>query len=378
MRILLLSCNTGEGHNSTAKAVGYVLRARGVQCDMEDSLSYLSPEISKFICNWHVRIYRYMPPVFDVGYRTFEHFKPKPTGATKIYKLLALGAERLAQRIRAGGYDAVFCSHVFAAATLTEARRKFGVRLPSFLVTTDYTCFPMTDQCQMDGYFIPDIALKAGFVRYGVQEDRIVATGIPVRQEFYTKEDKRIARARLGLPENGRVMLLMGGSMGCGPMEKLAKKLSKNVPADTMIVAICGSNRKLYDSMLRIRDARLRVIGYTDQVPAFMDAADLMVTKPGGLSSTEAANKHLPMVFLNTVGGCEKRNFDFFLSHGYAVGAEKIDRAVALASELCESEQARSEIERRLSNDFTRNSARMIADCVMEAANRNRLVAVAE
>lgn len=370
MRILLLSCNTGEGHNSTARAIIQVLAARGVECDMNDSLAYLSEGASKFICNWHVRLYRYMPPVFDVGYRMLEHFKPKTDEETKLYRLFAIGAKKLAAQIQSREYDAIICTHVFAGMTLTEARREYGVRTPSFLVTTDYTCFPLTDQCQMDGYFLPNPAMKQEFLRYGAREDLMIPSGIPVRQEFYSRGDKRDARVRLKLPTGGKVLLLMGGSMGCGPMERLAKLLSEQIPSDTAIVVFCGRNEKLLASMKRLRDARLRALGFCDQIPAYMDAADLIVTKPGGLSCTEAANKHLPMVFLNTVGGCEQRNYEFFLNNGYAVGAEEAARAAALAAELCRSDEKRERIAQRLASDFTCNSACVIAECVMEAANR--------
>ena len=122
MGILLLSANTGEGHNATARAIMEVYENRQIPCRMEDTLSFLSPGFSKFICDWHIRLYRYGPKLFDFGYR-FAEVTANPDEFNPIYELLSLGAKKLRDWILEQDFDAIICSHAFAGVMVTEIRR---------------------------------------------------------------------------------------------------------------------------------------------------------------------------------------------------------------------------------------------------------------
>ena len=370
LRILLLSSNTGEGHNSTAKAVMDVLESRGIACEMRDVLACLSEKFSKFVCNWHVRLYKYGPALFDAGYRMLDRANAEPSETTPVYELLALGAEKLRDMILEGNFDVVICVHVFSGMMVTEVRRKYGLRLPCYFIATDYSCAPFTEQCEMDGYFIPGANLVAEFAAHGLPRERLIPSGIPVRQAFYSKLPKAEARRALELPGEGPVVLLMCGSMGCGPMRRLARELTERIPAGGMLVTVCGRNEKLYESLSDLSDPRLRLLGYTTQIPEYMDAADLVVTKPGGLSSTEAGCKHLPMVFINAIGGCEARNFEIFLEEGYAVGSKNAEDVVELVTELLHSPERLTRMRQALERSFTTNAAESIADYAIRAGEK--------
>ena len=368
MRIIMLSCNTGEGHNSTAKAIADVLESRGVECQIVDVLACLSPKFSDYICNWHARLYKYAPKLWDVSYRAFENKELRNDESLTLSELLSLGTKKLRTKLEEGQYDAIICVHVFSGMMMTELRKTWDRHIPCYFVATDYTCYPYVDLCKMDGYFIPSPALVSEFMTAGIPKEKLLPYGIPVRQEFYSGKDKSLARLQLQLPETGQVILLMCGSMGCGPMRKLAQQLSEQLSAGATLVAFCGKNKKLYRALTELNAPNMRIMGYTNQVSAYMDAADLIVTKPGGLSSTEAANKKLPMVFINTVGGCESRNFDFFLNRGYAIGSRRTKKVLALTVMLAGDPEQRERIRMALEKGFCRNSAMDIADTVMESA----------
>ena len=146
MRVLFLSCNTGEGHNSTAKAIISVLEARGVECRIEDVLACLSPKFSKFISNWHARLYKYAPKLSDAGYRIFERNPGDPEDSvTPVYELLSLGARKLWEILVGGDYDAVVCVHLFSALMMTEVRKNFVSKEPCFFAATDYSPAPLLE-----------------------------------------------------------------------------------------------------------------------------------------------------------------------------------------------------------------------------------------
>lgn len=368
MRVAMLSCNTGEGHNSTAKAVQDVLTVKGVECELIDVLACLSPKFSKFLSNWHSRIYRYGPKLFDKGYRACERKEADPGETTAMYDLLAFGMKKLWSQLEKGNFDVILCTHVFSGMMVTEVRKTYQVKIPCFYVSTDYTCHPFAEQCEMDGYFIPSEELEEEFLAVGLPKEKLIPTGIPVRQDFYAIEERKMARAALGLPTDGLILLLMCGSMGCGPMKDIAEELTERLSRDATVVAICGKNEKLFDAMSEVGNPKLRPVGFTTKVAAYMDAADLIVTKPGGLSSTEAANKHLPMVFINAVGGCESRNFNYFLSRGYAIGSSDPDEVIEQTVLLAKYPVQLTRMRRNLMEEFTINSAEVIADRLMVAA----------
>lgn len=193
-----------------------------------------------------------------------------------------------------------------------------------------------------------------------------------MRQAFYKAEDQQTAKARLQLPADGLTVLLMCGSMGCGPMRRITRELLARLPDRAVVVAICGNNERLQEDLSELREPRLRVLGYCREVPAYMDAADVIVTKPGGLSSTEAAAKHLPMVLINAVGGCEGKNFDFFLRQGYALGSSEAEEVVQQAAALTEDAALRVQMRATLARDFSHNSAESIAKWVKDAALQYR------
>ena len=136
----------------------------------------------------------------------------------------------------------------------------------------------------------------------------------------------------------------MCGSMGCGPIKRLARRLTETLPENSMLIVICGHNEKLYEDLWELGNrANLRILGFTREIPAYMDAADLMLTKPGGLSSTEAAAKALPMIFIDAVGGCEGRNLEFYTRHELAETADSVNRLAKLVcANLSDPEKLRS------------------------------------
>ena len=372
MRILVLSCNTGEGHNSCGKAIMDVLKSRDVDCEMQDALACLSPSISKFICDWFVRIYRYMPKLFNAGYTMLEKTCPAPDEMLPVYEALALGAKKLKENILAGDFDAVICTHTISGMMLTQTRKKYNLTIPSYFVSTDYTCHPTAEHCNMDAYFIPDESLIHEFLLAGLPEEKLIPTGIPIRQPFFTSLSKEESRQLLDLPESGTVVLLMCGSMGCGPIERIAKEVSQQLEDGSVLIAVCGSNKKLYDTLEKSASDKLRVLGFTTQVPEYMDASDLIITKPGGLSSTEAATKGLPMVFINTVGGCEQRNLDFFSNRGFATGSADAEEVIQMAVAMANDKEKLAEASKALDQRFRNNGAVIIADLVMDAGRAYR------
>ena len=323
-KVLILSCSTGQGHNSCAQAIKEYFELHGVSCDLRDSFHFASERLGRFISWGHSFIYRYLPGLFHWGYRYSKNHPAIFHKRSGIYKLLTVGAGRLHQYLFNGQFDTVICTHIFSAIMLTHMLKKHPLPIQTAFVAIDYTCHPGMDMVDLQQYFIPNVQLTNDFVAYGISRDRITATGIPVKQEFLTQKDKTEARLRLNIGVESRHLVMMCGSMGCGPMFRILKQIVSILPKDSEVSVICGRNKWLYAKLKHKYGAnsKIHIIGYTDQVPLYMDSADLYLTKPGGISITEAAAKKLPMAFVNAVAGCEQYNMQFFIRMGAAITAE--------------------------------------------------------
>lgn len=324
MKVLVLSCDTGGGHNTCGRAVVEACRKRQIPCGMDDAFRFVSPTLSRCVSYGFDRVYRYTPKLFSAGWRFSEQHPRAFRRKSAAYRFWILGARKLARLIREQGYDTVVCTHMFSGMLITEARNRHGLSLRTCFVATDYTWYPGCGSYDLDVSYIPHEDLIDDYAAIGVPQNRIVASGIPVREAFLSREERGTARRRLGLPEDCRHLMIMGGSMGCGPIAELTALLPKLLPEDCHVSVLCGNNRGLAEELERrcAGDARFHIYGFTDLVPRLMDSADLYLTKPGGISVTEAAHKRLPMVFVNAVAGCETHNLNFFLQRGAAVTAE--------------------------------------------------------
>ena len=360
MNILILSCNTGQGHNSAAMAIKDYFHNRGVNCDIKDALAYWSEKNSKIISRGHVFIYRNMPKLFGIGYKYEENHQPKDDQTSIMFDLVTKGCRELLIDIKSSDYSAIICTHVFPAMMMTKIKYYELCNIPTYLIATDYTCAPGFGETSVEGCFIPHKDLLDEFYKSGFDKSACIVSGIPVNPIFFKKVSKEYAKGMLKLPENKKIALLMCGSMGCGPIKQLAEILPEVMPDDAHLVAICGNNRRLYTSLIKNKNNNLTVVGYTSRVSVYMDAADIILTKPGGLSSTEAAVKHLPMIFIDAVPGCETKNLDFFISHCFADTADDPKALSDLVCSYLKNESKTSEMKTRLKDNFSINSVEII------------------
>ena len=336
MRVLILSCNTGEGHNSCSAAIQECFEAQGVHCEATDALRFISQGASALFAKAHVAMYRHAPALFRHGYKFLEKHPGVFREKTPVHRLLTVGARRLSRFISEGKFDAVICTHVFAALILTDALRRDPLPAHTAFVATDYTCSPSMDRSALELYFIPDASLAAEFQVGGIRADQLVPSGIPVRSEFYRCADRETAGAAFGIPEGHRHMMMMCGSMGCGPMKQLTHLLSQKLTPQQHLSVLCGTNRRLFRQMKRryAGHGNIHIYDYVEDLSLLMDGVDLYLTKPGGLSTTEASVKCLPMVMVDAVAGCEAHNRRYFLNTGLGVTADSPRALAELCAEL--------------------------------------------
>lgn len=364
MRILILSCNTGEGHNSCAKALKEVFDSKGHYCSIEDALCFISHSASKFVSNGHTLVYRHLPGLFRWGYRHMEKNPKAYRDGTILNNYFSSGKQRLAKFIDTGDFDVVISTHVIVGFMLTGAKKLCHTDFYTAFVGTDYTCSPTTEMSDLDVYFIPDDALKKDFTDCGIPESKLVSSGIPVRQMFYTDIEKSEAKTLEGINEKHTHLLVMSGSMGCGHIDSLVFLISKDIAEDEYITIVCGTNKRMQRRLTkRYRNSpNIRVKGYVNNVSRLMDSADLYLTKPGGISVSEAKQKRLPMVFVDAVAGCEEYNRHFFVSRGCALSGKNIIYLSKQCVSLLREAEKRLSLEQSYDVFERKNSAQYICN----------------
>ena len=297
MDVLLLSCGTGGGHNAAARAIAEELRRRGHGAEILNPYSLCSEELAGRIDRTYIRNVQKAPRLFGAVYRLGEWYRKLPL-RSPVYLANRLMAPVMAEYLEQNRFDLIITTHIFPAGILTAVRRS-GVETPKVIhVATDYVCIPFTEESECDAYVIPSAELTDEFAGYGIPREKLCPLGIPVSSAFAVGESRREARARLGLSGSGKYILVSG---------------------DTELIVVCGSNSQLYGELEARQLPNTTLLGFTDDMAGYMRACDLFVTKPGGLSSTEAAVCGVPMVHTAAIPGCETFNAGYFSSRGLSL-----------------------------------------------------------
>lgn len=332
MKFLVLSCNTGGGHNSAARAVQEKFIQLGHECDVKDALRYCSKLVSSGVSSSYNNIVLHTPKAFGVGYRYSKSIVYKGDGKLKspVYAINMSYSKRLCSDVIENGYDAVVCTHLFPAQAITHAKHKHGLDVPVYVVATDYSFSPFYDELDVNKFFVSMKEVKHEYIERGIPEGIIIPSGIPVSTKFNLDISRQMARAELGLNQNKFICLIMSGSMGFGNIYKLIDEIIKKPLLNYEILVIAGNNNKLRNGINEryAKYENIASIGFTDQVHLYMRASNLVITKPGGLSSTESMVSNVPLILINPIPGCESENYALLTKLGAALEGDTVEKAV--------------------------------------------------
>lgn len=319
MDTLILSCGTGGGHNAAARAIKEELQHRGHNVTMFNPYKLHSGNLSARIDKTYIAIAQRAPRLFGMIYALGSLYRRLPF-RSPVYFLNRRMADTMQSYLKAHPVDVVIMTHLFPAEILT-AMRDLGLPIPkTMFIATDYTCIPFTEECVCDAYIIPSEKLKNEFETRGIPSEQIHPFGIPVSKSFCSDISKEEAKKALGLDIDKQYFLVSGGSIG-GSKLNTALNILFELIKDTNIrlIVICGSNKPLQAKLEKRYGSEAIIIEYTDEMPLYLRACDLYFTKPGGLSTTEAAVAEEPLILLPPIPGCETKNLRFFTQNGLAI-----------------------------------------------------------
>lgn len=375
MKVLILSCNTGEGHNSAGRAVYEKFTQLGVKCVFADTLAIAGKKVSRTVNNTYVGITTSVPKAFGLIYsvgRSVSDFNTNTLHCkSPVYAANTLYRKKLAAYIKEGGFDVVAMPHLFPAECLTSLRKHGILDTPFVNIATDYACIPFWEETRPDYFVIPHPDLAEDFYSRKIPKEILLPFGIPVSDQFRHKTERTDARLELGLPTDVPILLLMTGSMGFGHLEQLASSLHARFGSGTKLVILCGNNEALRERLSHTFAGNEDIIlqPFTKKVSLFMDAADMVFTKPGGLSSTEAAVKNVLLVHTAPIPGCETINAEFFRSRGMSVSCpdpEDYDALAEAAYALWQDEAAKERMLEAQRQNINPNAADDICRFILD------------
>lgn len=335
MKVLILSITAGEGHISTAKAIQTGLNELGAETRILDAYKHINKALYKAVADGYLFTTKYTPVTYRMFYELAEN-KEKKTSKYAMWRIInRVLSIKIKEYIESFKPDIIISTHIFAGQLVDEMKFKGEILVPVVGIVTDYTIHPFWEDLSNTEYIVTANDL---FIQYAkkkeIDPDCILPFGIPIDRKFSKKIPKQEARQKLGINPVKPTVLVMGGSMGYGSLEQNLAELDM-LETDFQMLVVCGNNRKLKAKLNTISfNKETYVYGFVDNVDIMMDAADCIVTKPGGLTTSEALAKVLPMILIDPIPGQEERNIEFLVNSGTAMSVTKtfpIDYAIYYA-----------------------------------------------
>ncbi len=375
MKVLILTCSAGGGHNSAAWAVEEECGRRGIDYEVKEALMFAGKKASHVINQAYITMVIRCPWMFTGIYRLGDKIGKITRWKSPVYRANSLYARHLYRYIADNKFTAVVVTHLFPGQAMTYINRQGRRHIPFYYVSTDYTCIPFIDEVEPDVMFVPHKDLVADCMALGIPEEILQPAGIPVSDAFEHPVSKEKAREKLGIPRDAEMYMVMTGSMGYGKVAELTRLLYRKMHGRQVICILAGNNKKLAEALenqfSQIRE--VKVLGYTNQVALYMAAADLLFTKPGGLSSTEAVTINIPTVLTPPIPGCETANADFFSRHRMVYYGHTNEECVELAEELMRNPRKRQEMLECQRREMPPGAAARIVDCICARAQDRNL-----
>ncbi|QZY56389.1 MGDG synthase family glycosyltransferase [Crassaminicella profunda] len=360
-KLLIFTASTGGGHNQAAGSLEELFEANGYDVVILDALKEANKVINCIITDGYELLVKRLPKAYRELYRKSDG---KKINLGMVHVITKLMEEKIYHLIQENQPDIIIATHPFVVNIIGELKRKGKISIPFMSIVTDYKAHQTYIHEKVDAYITGSDYTKIGMIKKGVKEERIFPYGIPIRKEFFICSiDKKKNK------EDIFTLLLMGGSMGLKAMEKVLKNIMSS-NNKIKIITVCGNNKKLKKKIEKkyqgkFKNKEVFVYGFTKNIPELMEISDVIITKPGGLTVSEAIVKNIPMIIPYVIPGQEEENADFLVQSGVALRAKKIKHIADTIDGLIEKPQELTNMKRKLkdlSKMYDRGSIVQLAD----------------
>ncbi|NMM61570.1 UDP-N-acetylglucosamine--LPS N-acetylglucosamine transferase [Clostridium sp. P21] len=338
MKVLILSVSAGGGHGHAAEALKDYINLKFPESEIKiiDTLKYINPIIDKVVIGSYLKTLKVTPSLYGKLYNHSEgDYGIANTISAKFneimtYKLMPL-IDELSPNI-------LISTHPFTTEMVSIMKAKYNLTIPAISIITDYYSHGSWLHPYIDAHVVSNKDMVEDMVSKGIPRNTIHDLGIPVKPNFIEKYKKEETLKELDLCTSKFTILVMGGSLGMGKITDVYQELIK-VNKDIQIIVITGKNEKLHNELLMLKETSTKptkIIGFTDTVNKYMQASDLLLTKPGGLTITEALICKIPLGIFSPIPGQEEKNAEFLLNHNLAINLSDTNKCQQTIENLLE------------------------------------------
>ncbi len=355
MKALILSVSAGGGHGLAAEALKDYINLKFPTSEIKiiDTLKYINPIIDKVVIGSYLKTLKVTPSLYGKLY----NYSETDSGITNTIssKFNEIMTYKLLPLIDEFNPDILICTHPFPTEMVSIMKVKYNLNTPVISIITDY--YPHVSWLHpfIDAYVVSNKDMIDDMVCKCIPRSTIYDLGIPVKPSFLTKYERDETLKELDLNPSKFTILVMGGSLGMGKITDIYNELNK-VNKDIQIIVITGKNEKLYNELSILKETSVKptkIIGFTDKVNKYMQASDLLLTKPGGLTITEALICGIPLGIFSPIPGQEERNAEFLLNNNLAINLSHINQCQKNIEDLLGLE-GKLEIMRENCNNFSK------------------------
>jgi processive 1,2-diacylglycerol beta-glucosyltransferase len=341
-RVLIFYAEAGAGHRRAAEALATTLQTQGAIVSTVDAMRFVHPLFRTVYVGGGLGLITRLPRLYRLAYHISDQSAVDRVLRGPRYRTQQISTRSLRRTIDAFQPDVIICTHFLAAELCAGWRRSGQLRVPVYTVITDFDPHFMWQHAGTDGYCVPTAVARDRLIHDGVDPAIIHVTGIPIDPRFAALPDRSTAAQRLRLDRDRPVVLIMGGGLGVGLMDAVARSLRAH-PLDAQIVFITGSNHALRRRLKALSKTWI-VRGFVDNMPDWLAAADVAISKAGGLAGSELLAAGVPTIIPCRLTGHEAMNAQYLASTGAALLVATADEGVAQADRLLQDPQARDRL----------------------------------
>lgn len=373
-KIMILYASVGGGHFRAADGVRAYIEENykdKYEVVMVDALKYTNKVLDKIVISSYINMARYSPKIWSKIYQMGEDHYTVANFSNAVQKILS---KKLFTLFEEKQPDVVISTHPFITEMVACLKKKKKTNTKLAVILTDYASHRFWEMKSefVNLYFVANEEMKYSLIHSGIDEKKIHVTGIPVRPEFLKQHNRKQIFEEFDLVEGKPVFLVFGGgAYGMSDASVLFKSLL-DVDKDIQIIAIAGKSEKTKESFERLAlesDKKVVILGFTDKVPELMSIADFVVSKPGGLTTTEILVSNVPFVIFNPIPGQEEENSNFLTNNGAAVRLWDFNKATPLFEQLLNDSFKLEHIKIMQKHIAKPNSTKDIVDIVLKEIN---------
>ncbi len=334
-RIILMYISEVSGHHSATIAIENAIKTLAPDTEILNinAFNYTNPITEKIINRLYMSVIKATPQIWDYLYDNPAVVKNLAKIKEKIHKFNSPKMQKLFEKFKP---DAVCCSQAFPCGMVADYKKVTGSKLPLVAVLTDYVPHSFWVYEDINYYITPSEEVASKLVQKGVAPDRVKPYGIPFDYKFSQPVAREAILKELGFDLKVPTILIMGGGQGLGPVKTIIKAM-EDIKPDLQEIIVTGTNKKLYKSLKRKvkkYSKKIAVFGFTDKINELMSAADIIITKPGGITTAEALTKKLPMIIVKPIPGQEINNTVYLTAQKAAIKVDEPQDINAVIEDL--------------------------------------------